>query len=85
MSQIDRLDRFDRLTHNTQVRNSIYIEDRIYLYMVVSTYQPYLSDHTLPKSLRQRIRELILAQAATKEIVDQLRHPRSMCTKRGEN
>ena len=41
--------------------------------MVVSTYQPYLSDHTLPKSLRQRIRELILAQAATKEIVDQLK------------
>ena len=30
-------------------------------------------DHTLPKSLRQRIRELILAQAATKEIVDQLK------------
>ena len=41
--------------------------------MVVSTYQPYLSDHTLPKSLRQRIRELILAQAATKDIVDQLK------------
>jgi hypothetical protein len=40
---------------------------------VVSTYQPYLSDHTLPKPLRQRIRELILAQAATKDIVDQLK------------
>lgn len=32
-----------------------------------------MSDHTLPKSLRQRIRELILAQAATKDIVDQLK------------
>ena len=40
---------------------------------MVSTYQPYLSDHTLPKPLRQRIRELILAQAATKDIVDQLK------------
>jgi hypothetical protein len=40
---------------------------------VVSICQPYLSDHTLPKSLRQRIRELILSQAATKEIVDQLK------------
>ena len=40
---------------------------------MVSTYQPYLSDHTLPKPLRQRIRELILAQATTKDIVNQLK------------
>jgi hypothetical protein len=43
---------------------------------VVSTYQPYLSDHTLPKPLRQRIRELLLAEAPTKNIVDQLKTTR---------
>jgi hypothetical protein len=59
--------------HNTRIDNTIYIVFSIYLYMVVSTYQPYLSDRTLPKPLRLRIRELILADAATKDIVDQLK------------
>ena len=53
--------------------------------MMVSTYQPYLSDHTLPKPLRQRIRELILAHAETKDIVDQLKTSKEYVYKRGAN
>jgi hypothetical protein len=38
----------------------------------VSVYYPYLSDHSLPKSKRQQIRDLILSKAKTEDIVDQV-------------